>query len=543
MLNRLSDHWIALALVLYTLSITIWLLVNGVRVTLEDGFYYFKIAQNIAQGAGSTFDGFNLTNGYHPLWLFSLVPLFWLTSAPGTALALGIALQAVFMAATVVLLYYTARFSVGRFAASLAALLWVLLTYPVFLGGLEFSLHALGLLVTAYVYLRWFAKESPQQPLPYLVLGLLLSLAFLTRLDTILLAGIIGWVLAWRELKGGLALMGIQRLLALGLPVLLVCLVYGGANLFLFGYLFPVSSFVKRTWSAYLLTQDPLYLKYGWLTAKAYHLLWPLRHLNQLFPLSLALGTFGAGTLWLFGAWGPRDGSWRDWLNQILQPWQPFVWFSLLNFLSYVLLYHQYLSFPAWYYVIQPCLTALLVAAFMDKCGRELAQKAGPLLIRVRWLVLVGMIGVWCSVPLYTIWQLEQWRSGDYLGVSPQPLYDGAQWIRANLPADTVVGAWNAGAIGYLSERRVVNLDGLVNSWEYYQTERYDLCRYWQETGITYVVDLFDHRAEPNQAVVPEPTYLHYAQCADRLELIWLDQRYVTSWWRLEVYKIRPLDN
>ncbi len=543
MLNRLSDRWIALALVLYTLGMTIWLLVNGVRVTLEDGFYYFKIAQNIAQGAGSTFDGFNLTNGYHPLWLFSLVPLFWLTSAPGPALALGIVLQAVFIAAAVVLLYYTARFSVGRFAASLAALLWLLLTYQVSFGGLEFSLHALGLLATAFVYLRWFAKESPQQPLSYLVLGLLLSLTFLTRLDTILLAGIIGLVLAWRELKGGLAPIGIQRLLALGLPVLLVCLIYVGANLFLFGYLFPVSSFVKRTWSAYLLTQDPLYLKYGWLAAKAYHLLWPVRHLNHLFPLSLGLGTFGAGTLWLVGAWGPRDVPWRDWLNQILQPWQPFVLFSLLNFLSYVLLYHQYLSFPTWYYVIQPCLTALLVAAFIDKLVRDLAQKPGRLMIMVRRLVLVGMIGIWCGVPLYTVWQLEQWRTGDYLGTSPQPLYDGAQWIRANLPADTVIGAWNAGAIGYLSERRVVNLDGLVNSWEYYQTKRYDLCRYWQEIGITYVVDLFDHRVEPNQVVVPEPTYPHYAQCADRLELIWSDQRYATSWWRLEVYKIRPLND
>src|ERR1700759_969668 len=31
-------------------------------------FYYLRIAQHIAAGHHSTFDGTHLTNGYHPLW-------------------------------------------------------------------------------------------------------------------------------------------------------------------------------------------------------------------------------------------------------------------------------------------------------------------------------------------------------------------------------------------------------------------------------------------------------------------------------------------
>ena len=42
----------------------------------DDAFYYFKVAQNIVEGKGSTFDGINLTNGYHPLWLIVCLPVF-----------------------------------------------------------------------------------------------------------------------------------------------------------------------------------------------------------------------------------------------------------------------------------------------------------------------------------------------------------------------------------------------------------------------------------------------------------------------------------
>lgn len=41
----------------------------------DDAFYYFKIAENIVAGQGSTFNGIHETNGYHPLWMGVLVLL------------------------------------------------------------------------------------------------------------------------------------------------------------------------------------------------------------------------------------------------------------------------------------------------------------------------------------------------------------------------------------------------------------------------------------------------------------------------------------
>src|SRR3989344_1607797 len=42
----------------------------------DDAFYYFQIGRNIAGGAGSTFDGMNATNGYHPLCMLVVTTFY-----------------------------------------------------------------------------------------------------------------------------------------------------------------------------------------------------------------------------------------------------------------------------------------------------------------------------------------------------------------------------------------------------------------------------------------------------------------------------------
>jgi hypothetical protein len=61
----------------------------------------------------------------------------------------------------------------------------------------------------------------------------------------------------------------------------------------------------------------------------------------------------------------------------------------------------------------------------------------------------------------YRVTQNSQWRSG---WVDQLALYEGAQWIAQNTPTDAIIGAYNAGIMGFVSERRVINLDGVVNA-------------------------------------------------------------------------------
>src|SRR2546427_260168 len=52
-----------------------------IRFVQDDAFYYFEVARRLGSGQGSTFDGINPTNGYHPLWQLLLVPLAPLMNA------------------------------------------------------------------------------------------------------------------------------------------------------------------------------------------------------------------------------------------------------------------------------------------------------------------------------------------------------------------------------------------------------------------------------------------------------------------------------
>ncbi len=538
-LSGLSDLWIAFFLIAYSLSVAGWLLANGIHVTMEDGFYYFKIAQNIAQGEGSSFDGINPTNGYHPLWLLCLVPIFWLTSHTATALLIGKILQAILMALGAAIIYRSARLNYGRFASVFVGLLWTMLVYRVSFSGLEYSLHALCVLAACDVYLRWFARGSPVRVRPYVALGTILSVAFLARLDTIMLSGLIGVWLAQREVKKGLGRDGIKRLLGFGVPLLLVCTAYAGINLYFFGYPLPVSSVFKLTWSAYWLSQDPHYLENGWFIAKMYHITHPLHNFPTAGHLrSVALGTFGLAILWAFSIiLGRKHGDWHYWIRKTIWPWAPFALYSILSYLGFTLLFHQGISFSPWYFVIQPWVVCMVGAAVMNRLvqGWNWLEKPKNLSTAKRFAIGVALL-IWCSVPLLTLRDLIVWQEGERRGIRHVLLENGARWAKENLPEDAIIGSWNAGTIGFLSERRVVNLDGFVNSWAYYESGHYDLCRYWDEIGITYLIDVFE---QGQRALTIVPVYPSYAHCARRLELLWKDDRYSHSW-SLQAYRIRP---
>ena len=47
----------------------------------DDTFYYLVPARNFIAGLGTSFDGLNLTNGYHPLWMLITIAAVWLSPA------------------------------------------------------------------------------------------------------------------------------------------------------------------------------------------------------------------------------------------------------------------------------------------------------------------------------------------------------------------------------------------------------------------------------------------------------------------------------
>src|SRR5512142_22823 len=91
----------------------------------DDAYYYFKVAQNISEGHGSTFDGIHPTNGYHPLWMLICIPIFALARydliLPLRVLVLVTGLLQV---ASAILLYRLIRSTISTPVGVLAALFW-----------------------------------------------------------------------------------------------------------------------------------------------------------------------------------------------------------------------------------------------------------------------------------------------------------------------------------------------------------------------------------------------------------------------------------
>ncbi|HEX6737745.1 MAG TPA: hypothetical protein VF310_05730, partial [Vicinamibacteria bacterium] len=347
----MRDGTAAAALALLAL-IAVAIVATGLDPTQDDGYYYLQIARNVARGAGSTFDGLHRTNGYHPLWLASLVPVFAAFPRAEAAAQAALWLQGLLLAGATAITYLAARRERPPAASAIAALVLLILAMRPALGGLEFALHALTVAASLWALLAW--RAAPTAPRAW-ALGLLLALAFLARLDNALLAIVIAGAVfmesRWRAAASVL------------LPTLIAAGAYAAFNVALFGHPLPVSGQAKRLWSVYLLSQDPVYQAHGWLAAKV-----------------MLLGRLGSpvGLAWVAGIVG----------GFLLRPTRVLAVFALLQLGAYTLMFHGELSFARWYFVVPLLLAGLVLAALVPPAGTRVTAAALAvlaLMVAARW--------------------------------------------------------------------------------------------------------------------------------------------------------------
>ncbi len=176
---------IALVLALPLVSRLPWMI-----FVQDDFFYYLKVAQNIAQGHGSTFNSLVATNGYQPLWLVVLTGLSYCTTNARVIFAwIGVANFAAALS-TFLLARRLVRSSGVRpllvFALSAVVTLY---SVTLFFYGMEVTL-ALPLMlgvICVLLEVSWLVKSA----LHTFVLGLLLSLMVLARIDSLIFGGMI----------------------------------------------------------------------------------------------------------------------------------------------------------------------------------------------------------------------------------------------------------------------------------------------------------------------------------------------------------------
>jgi hypothetical protein len=147
-------------------------------ILTDDAYFYVKIAWNLGGGRGSTFDGLHVTDGYHLLWAWMLASVSaaigWLTADPW--FHLGAMLWVYFM------LCWAIALTFGR-----SRLDWLLLLSVgvVFKVMMETTLLSLVLLACAHEYL-----EPPPRRRRW-GRAALCALMPLVRIDAALIAGIL----------------------------------------------------------------------------------------------------------------------------------------------------------------------------------------------------------------------------------------------------------------------------------------------------------------------------------------------------------------
>jgi hypothetical protein len=389
----------------------------------DDAYYYLVIARNAASGQGFSADGLSPTNGFQPLWMWLLVPVAWLTSGD-TSRLLGLTQLIVVcvFAASGGLLCELLRARFGFLPALVGtAVLLVPRFSNVLLSGMESGLAVLLLVLLVRERLGR-ARAVPT--------GVLLGLLMLARLDSVFL----GMTLAGYLAVEGMARDGSPlqsralRTLRTGLatlwPAVALVIPYLAWNYVSFGHLVPISGALKTSHS-----------ELGWMP-------------ENLNPAYLALLVFAAaGVAALLGR---RDDP-R--LAGTLAALTAGIGLQALH----ALVFMRWAVF-SWHFALFIPIGAIGAAALAREAEQRLPRPA----LRYAVAALAGLLVVTQAASIRRL----------HLGFTGAAREAG-EWVARSLPENAVLGMKDSGAFSYFAGRRVMNLDGVVNSFEFAET----LCR------------------------------------------------------------------
>ena len=452
----------------------------------DDAYYYLGVAGHLAAGDGSTFDGLNLTNGYHPLWCGLLILVMSMTHEPGTAVRLAAALWFLLAASAPLALWWALRRRGAAACAVSAAALFGLQPF-VALGlarpnGLETPLLALllalflGLFERAADH-RWPVDKPPVVKvfLLWAAVGLALGAVILARLDAGLLAVAAAVLLAWhglttwgraddRRAAVGATLSAVAGLTLGALVVAGPVLAWNDAR---FGDPMPVSGRVVAMSAAAQRSELGGALSLAHLKRRAGEGLVRL----PLRAARTALGETGPGrAVWRSGRTGAAllllvcaglvaaalRGRRRH--GRLSGD-------ALMLLVAYCVLHAGVYMTWLWtggearyrlYYFMPEfmLLAAAICAVFGSWLARRLASTDARTVATALGLFLLTFH---LSRGVADTWRLYAAPAG---AVAQRHVYG---WIDLNLPPDAVLGARDAGKLGFFSGRPVVNLDGLAN--------------------------------------------------------------------------------
>lgn len=441
--------WIAAATLLFIVALFAWPLPMAMAFLSDDAFYYLEIGRSIASGAGSTFDGIAATNGYHPLWMLIVSGLMSVTG--GEALFSA----SVVMAASVVFCgvgIYLAVMIVRRFIdVNLAPLAVAFMLSPfafsAMTNGLETALAMFAVLLVIYCCYRYGALGADAGLVQCVLLGALLGVVFLSRLDMAFLPLAAGVLVIAESIRSRARFASlINRAVAMFAPFALVTTPYFLWNRAEFGSFAPISGSVK---SSFPQIRESLHLEGD-------------SEIGLAILILLTLCTLVAVRRRADVESKPALAS-------------PLTLVTLASWLHFVYAY-LYMDWGVywWHFTLSSVSLAIAAPAALASVGISTHR------------IAIGAAVALCIafVPLQL--QVNANRYDRHV-----VWLEAAEWAKANTRDDAVFAIKDAGLFRYFSGRSVVNLDGKANGASYWQSVVTGTVHdYLRSVGVQYIGEL-----------------------------------------------------
>jgi hypothetical protein len=471
----------------------------AVSLTIDDTYYYLQTAWNAKMLGLVTFDGLHTTNGVQLLWFVVIFLLALL--AKTKAVLLFSTLGASFLLNGLCYLIISKIGGVLKqpVLALFMASFWALQSLPfrIYSMGMENSLHALVFWCAIWQCLEFLIRVRQQEKPNFWGLTVVLILVVWTRLDSALISALLftfclgtlaysyrhNLTFFWQSY--GKTIVGAGFLAGFGLIAQLTAFWLMGDSFL------PVSALVKTSGAggeSDIEAIDKL--------VRVFLLGMPSILQGRLPTLALVLLGICGILLVILARVAIRDHT--DEIRTLLNLWSCLLVGELLYYFYVALSEVVYTPYFMWYRspsFIFWIITGSLIGLFTFVQIRRVKH---PLNI-LKWAP-VGFSLVIFAAAIYLFARSINFTSKLYV-----TRYNAALWIAENSPPDTVFASWNAGQLGFFSDRTFINLDGVINNVDYYERVLrgpVPLADYLVENKVDYIVDYSIYHPIPDYPVV-----------------------------------------
>lgn len=428
----------------------------------DDTYLSLQVAKNIANGNGPLYSD-NYTNGYQPLYVFLMVPVFALSSEQiETPIKIALLMLSFFDTATLaVLLIWIYSLTRDIIIIGISSVFWIFSDYVIrtSLNGLETIIASFFIILASYLFYSLYYIKPQRKILDFLWLGLIAGFACLTRVDSGILALMIGLLIVTKEWRSFPALLLRGAVYAAG--VLSIFSIWVAYSVYYTGEWYPESGKAVRFLSLAHVGHNPTWKWYLDMVLRAGY-----EELLQKGVLILAVITL---SVYAFRR--------KVFTVSVFKPI-----LSLVLFCSSILLAYTFYIFTPWYfdrYFFPLTMLYILMTAIL------LHQITPVLKPGHHTIVYASVLFVWFAVLFGKAQYLDYFVGGENRNAGYRNL---GLWAKENLPPGTVVGSSQSGALSYFAtELKVINLDGVVNRDCFNSLQQGTNMDYIRDSEIDYV--------------------------------------------------------